>query len=208
MSSIIQAQPGLISGRKLEAPITIRFAEYNTRPKAIEDFQQAMFSARRFFVEASKNNTEAKAAQEAATPENPVAPPKYTDAELKDVEDQLKDNEKWMDELMKVQVTLKEFWRDPVIWVSDLEERGKRLQMTVRSSASGPGFALIEQCLRLSNRKAPKAPRPVKPSISSSTPVAEETAEAESEPATAEDVPEPQSTGVPTEEGPPIHGEL
>lgn len=119
-------------GRKLEGPIVIRFNEMQTRGKAVEDFQQAMFAARTFFVEAHKNNTEAIEAGKEATPENPVAPPKYTEDELKNVETLLKENEVWMDERMKKQVKLDNDPRaDPVIMTADLNSKGKHLQMTV-----------------------------------------------------------------------------
>lgn len=88
-----------------------------------------MFSARTFSVEARKNTSEAL---EAATPEKPVAPPKYTEEELSMVETMLKDNEVWIDEKMKVQTKLNEdATNDPVILTKDLNERGKKLQMTV-----------------------------------------------------------------------------
>lgn len=121
-----------LTSRKLEGPIVIRFNEMQTRGKAVEDFQQAMFAARAFFVEAHKNNTEALDAAKEATPEKPVAPPKYTEAELSNVEKLLKDNEVWMDEKMQKQVKLDSDPRaDPVIFTADLNEKGKNLQMTV-----------------------------------------------------------------------------
>lgn len=118
----------------LEQPIIFRFNERQTRGKAVDDFQQAMFSARAFFVEAHKNNTAAIEAQESATPENPVAPPKFTEEELKTVEVLMKENEVWMDELMETQVQLDredDKTKDPVILTKDLNEKGKTLQMTV-----------------------------------------------------------------------------
>jgi hypoxia up-regulated 1 len=119
----------------VEEPIIFRFTERQTRGKAVDDFQQAMISARSFFIEATKNNTLAIEAQEASTPEAPVAPPKFTEDELKVVETMMKDNEKWMDPLMEVQVKLDkeaDNTKDPVILTKDLNERGKTLQMTVR----------------------------------------------------------------------------
>lgn len=100
----------------------------------MDDFQQAMFSARAFFVEAHKNNTAAIEAQASATPEKPVAPPKFTDEELKTVEVLMKENEVWMDGLMETQVQLDregDLTKDPVIFTKDLDEKGKALQMTV-----------------------------------------------------------------------------
>ena len=117
---------------KLEEPIILRFSEAQTRGKAIDDFQQAMFAARSFFIEAQNNNTLAREAAEAATPEQPVAPPKYTDEELRVVEDMLKDNEVWMDTRMEKQVQIEEDkTKDPEILTEDLNSRGKRLQSTV-----------------------------------------------------------------------------
>ncbi|KAK8869653.1 hypothetical protein IAR55_000221 [Kwoniella newhampshirensis] len=139
---------------KLEAPIIFRFTEDHKRGKAVEDFQQAMFASRAFLVEARKNNTAALEEAATATPENPAIPPKYTEEELKNVEDMMKANEVWMDEKMKVQVTLEDDrTKDPVIVSGDLDERGKNLQSTV---------------LKLVNKKAPRRPRP-SPSATTST---------------------------------------
>lgn len=103
------------------------------RPKAIEDFQQAMFAARHFFVEATKNNTEAIAAVEAATEEEPATPPKFTPEELEVVEKMLKEYEHWMDSGMSQQVVLDETkTSEPLVLVKDLESKGKLLQATVR----------------------------------------------------------------------------
>jgi hypoxia up-regulated 1 len=102
------------------------------RPKAIEDFQQAMFAARHFFVEASKNNTEAIAAVEAATEDEPATPPKFTPEELEVVEKMLKEYEHWMDSGMSQQVVLDETkTSEPLVLVKDLESKGKLLQATV-----------------------------------------------------------------------------
>jgi hypoxia up-regulated 1 len=93
-----------------------------------------MLSARAFLVEATKNNTIAIDAQATSTPESPVAGPKFTEEELKAVETMMKDNEKWMDPLMEVQVKLDtegDNTKDPVILVKDLNDKGKLLQTTV-----------------------------------------------------------------------------
>jgi len=121
---------------EIETPIIIRFTEAQSRGKAIDDFQKAMFSARAFFVEAHKNNTIALESAFSATPDDdPVVPPKFTKEELGVVGDMLKDNEVWMDELMKIQVGIEEEKsKDPVIWTKDLDERGKKLQSTVSAS--------------------------------------------------------------------------
>lgn len=98
----------------------------------MEDFQQAMFAARAFFVEAQKNNTQAIELGKNATAEAPVAPPKFTEEELKVVEEMLKDNEVWMDERMAKQVKIdRDPTKDPEIYTKDLNERGKKLQSTV-----------------------------------------------------------------------------
>ncbi|WWC61044.1 uncharacterized protein I303_103622 [Kwoniella dejecticola CBS 10117] len=130
----------------LELPILSRFKEYLHRPKAIEAFQQAMFASRTFLVEARQNNTLALEIAKNATDENPAIPPKYTDEELTEVEAQMKENEVWMDDLMKRQVKLDgDKTADPVIKADELDSRGKKLQMTV---------------LRLINKKPPRRPRP------------------------------------------------
>lgn len=120
--------------RKLEAPIILRFQESRTRPKAVEDFQQAMFAARSFLVEAMSNNTIAKEAVAAATPEQPAAPPKYTDEELKAVEVMMKELEAWVDEIMSKQVFLEaDKTETPVVMTKELDDKGKNLQSTVSS---------------------------------------------------------------------------
>lgn len=82
--------------------------------------------------EAQANNTLALEAAKFATPEKPVAPPKFTPEELKEVEDLMKENADWMDGLMEKQVQLEgDATKDPVILTKDLDERGKRLQMLV-----------------------------------------------------------------------------
>ena len=93
-----------------------------------------MLSARAFHEEATKNNTLALEAQEASTPEAPVAPPKFTSEELKEVEVLMKENEVWMDSLMETQVRLDledDKTKDPVIFTKDLNDKGKALQMMV-----------------------------------------------------------------------------
>ena len=91
-----------------------------------------MFAARAFFIEATQNNTLAKEAAVDAPPDNPVIPPKYTDDELKNVEEMLKDNEVWMDSRMEKQVKIEaDKTKDPEILTEDLNSRGKKLQMTV-----------------------------------------------------------------------------
>lgn len=118
--------------RKLEAPIVVRFNEMQTRGKAIADFQQAMFAGRAFLEEAQKNNTAALELAKDATPEAPVAPPKFTEEELKVVQDILKENEVWMDTRMEKQVKIdNDPTKDPEIYTKDLNDKGKRLQSAV-----------------------------------------------------------------------------
>lgn len=112
----------------------------------MEDFQQAMFTARSFVVEAQKNVTEALEAAKTATPEKPVAPPKFTEEELKVIEGLMKDNEVWMDERMQKQVKIEgDLNKDPEITVKDLNEKGKRLQMAVSLADSRQGGTRTDQ---------------------------------------------------------------
>lgn len=109
--------------RALERPIIRRFQEYQGRPKAIEDFQKAMFAGRAWFVEASKNMTEALAAGNLT---------RWTKEELAAVESMLKDHETWAKEKMEAQKQVgEEMHVDPVLLNSDLESRGKALQSHV-----------------------------------------------------------------------------
>lgn len=168
-----------------------------------------MLSARAFFVEAHKNQTLAIEAQEASTPENPVAPPKFTEDELKVVEVMMKDNEKWMDPLMEVQVKLDkeaDHTQDPVILTKDLNERGKTLQTTVCSFLLPViWYDTDEQVLRLINKKAPRAPKAVKPS-SSSTTSSTESAPQETDSGTETRTEEKEAETEPA--SPPVHEEL
>ncbi|WVW83006.1 hypothetical protein I302_105022 [Kwoniella bestiolae CBS 10118] len=139
----------------LELPVVKRYKEYLHRPKALEAFQKAMFASRSFLSEARQNNTQALKLAEEATDELPAIPPKYTEEELKGVEDLMKENEVWIDGLMKEQVKIEDDkTSDPVIQAGELDERGKKLQMTV---------------LRLINKKPPRRPRPSSSSSSSSS---------------------------------------
>jgi hypoxia up-regulated 1 len=134
VQSLLRISGGMLTSSDVEQPIIFRYTERQTRGKAVDDFQTAMLSARAFFVEAQKNQTIAIEAQEASTPEAPVAGPKFTKEELEVVEGLMKDNEKWMDPLMEVQVRLDKAGdntEDPVIFTKDLNERGKLLQTTV-----------------------------------------------------------------------------
>lgn len=121
----------------LERPVVFRYNEYRARDKAVADFQQAMHLARAFLIDAQANYTKAMEAATTATPEDPVAPPKHTEEELKAVDELLKEYTQFIDEKMKVQVTLDgDKTKDPVITVRELEEKGRRLQATVSITAS------------------------------------------------------------------------
>ncbi|WVO20849.1 uncharacterized protein IAS62_002149 [Cryptococcus decagattii] len=139
----------------LERPVVFRYNEYRARDKAVADFQQAMHLARAFLIDAQANYTKAMEAATTATPEDPVAPPKHTEEELKAVDKLLKEYTQFIDEKMKVQVTLDgDKTKDPVITVRELEEKGRRLQATV---------------LTLQNKKAPRKPRPTSSSSSAAS---------------------------------------
>nr|KIR46565.1 hypoxia up-regulated 1 [Cryptococcus bacillisporus CA1280] len=139
----------------LERPVVFRYNEYRARDKAVADFQQAMHLARAFLIDAQANYTKAMEAATTATPEDPVAPPKHTEEELKAVDELLKEYTQFIDEKMKVQVTLDgDKTKDPVITVRELEEKGRRLQATV---------------LTLQNKKAPRKPRPTSSSSSAAS---------------------------------------
>ncbi|KAE8541058.1 hypothetical protein D1P53_002412 [Cryptococcus gattii VGV] len=139
----------------LERPVVFRYNEYRARDKAVADFQQAMHLARAFLINAQANYTKAMEAATTATPEDPVAPPKHTEEELKAVDELLKEYTQFIDEKMKVQVTLDgDKTKDPVITVRELEEKGRRLQATV---------------LTLQNKKAPRKPRPTSSSSSAAS---------------------------------------
>ncbi|AFR93399.1 hypoxia up-regulated 1 [Cryptococcus neoformans C23] len=139
----------------LERPVVFRYNEYRARDKAVADFQQAMLLARAFLIDAQANYTKAMEAAATATPEDPVAPPKHTEEELKGVEALLKEYTQFIDEKMKVQVTLdQDKTKDPVITVRELEEKGRRLQATI---------------LTLQKKKTPRKPRPTTSSSSATS---------------------------------------
>lgn len=129
--------------RKLEAPVIYRYRQSLTRPKSVDDFQQAMFAARAFFVGAQKTQTELDEAHANATAAAielglsaddipPQAPPRYTTSELDAVGDKLKELEVWMNERMEKQVPLEvDKTSDPVVSSEELDERGKALQKMV-----------------------------------------------------------------------------
>lgn len=154
----------------LENPIATRFEEYNARPDAQQALHVALLVGKEFVKEARANNTAALEAVKEAEARGDVAPPpKYTDAEIDDIVKLLKDVGTWFDENMKEQVKLHEDKAaNPVIFVKDMEEKGKQVQSAV---------------LRLSSRKAPRAPRKPK----AKEPVAEEPAQEEPAPEATEE---------------------
>jgi hypoxia up-regulated 1 len=86
-----------------------------------------MYLSRKWFVEAKKNQTIAA--------ENDTLF-RWTDSELDLVEETLKDNEKWMKEMMAKQEALEEDpTSDPVLLTADLQLRGKRVQNIVSQPA-------------------------------------------------------------------------
>jgi hypoxia up-regulated 1 len=150
----------------LEMPIISRFKEYRTRGEAVQNFGSAMLAGRSFLVQALANRTQALEAAENAPPEKPVAPPKFTQAELDEVRDMIKEMEAWIEDLMQIQAPLEsDKTADPVIFVKDMDDRGKKLQMHVQ---------------RLEKKKQPRAPRPPKPSTTTAAEDATETSEATS----------------------------
>lgn len=156
----------------LEAPIATRFQEWNERPKAIDNLQTALLVGKEFVTEARANNTAAEeAVKEAEARGDTAAPPKFTEAEIVEVEKLLNEVGEWVDENMKEQVKINDDkTANPVIFCKDIEERGKQLQAAV---------------LRLTSRKAPRAPRKPKvketasPAPEATTTTAEETQDTE-----------------------------
>lgn len=107
----------------IELPIIFRYKENQNRPKAVDDYQRAIFVTRKFFIEMKENQT-------IANQEGTVY--KYDDAEVDLIEVLLKENEAWMTEKVKAQVEADKLsYNDPVMLTSDLESRGKNLQATV-----------------------------------------------------------------------------
>lgn len=162
----------------LEEPIVTRFSEYETRPKALTNFRTALYAGREFVDEARQNVTEALEAAKNASEDKPVAPPRYTEAEIKAVEDMIVDGGAWLDNLMVEQIKIEDDkTANPVIFTKDLDERGQKIQAAV---------------LRLTSRKPPRAPR-VRPSSSTSS----STTSGETKTASGE---EAQDTGAPKHE--------
>lgn len=164
----------------LEEPIVTRFTEFEARPIAVTNFRTALYAGRAFVDEARENVTKALEAAKSAPEDQPVAPPRYTEAEIKGVEDLIVESGDWLDTLMKDQIKLNEDkTSNPVIFAKDLDERGQKIQAAV---------------LRLTSRKPPRPPR-VKPSASTSA-SASSSGAAQTETASGE----AQDTGAPKHE--------
>jgi hypoxia up-regulated 1 len=154
----------------LEQPIVTRFDEFEKRPAAVVNFRTALYAGRAFVDEARENVTAAAEEAKKAPVDQPVAPPRYTDAEIQGIEDMILEGGKWLDELMEKQMQLNEDpTSDPVIFVKDLDERGQKIQAAV---------------LRLTSRRPPRAPKikPVKPSASQEKPEEKEAKESKEAP--------------------------
>lgn len=91
-----------------------------------------MFTAEAWFVEASKNMTEAVAAGNLT---------RWTKEELDAVKNMLQEYEKWATEQMAAQKKVGEQMHvDPVLLNADLERRGKALQSHVSCSGCVQNF--------------------------------------------------------------------
>lgn len=125
----------------METPIIHRFKESRTRPESVDNFQQAMFAARQFYIDArsaesnltsSHANATAEAELNGTEPPPPLAPPRYSKEELDEVKDYIIELEKWMNAIMEEQVPLElDKTSDPVVKSAELDERGKKLQKMV-----------------------------------------------------------------------------
>ncbi len=88
-----------------------------------------MFLSRQWFVDAKTNMTEV--IKNGTTP-------RWTDSDLDTVEEMLKDNEKWMNEMVERQnAVVEDPTAEPIMLIADLESRGKRLQTIVDIALSG-----------------------------------------------------------------------
>lgn len=172
-----------------EQPIVTRFDEFEKRPTAVVNFRTALYAGRAFVDEARKNNTLALEEAKSAPADQPVAPPRHTDAEIQGIEDIIVEGGKWLDDLMEKQMQLNEDkTADPVIFVKDLDERGQKIQAAV---------------LRLTSRKPPRAPKVKAPKAGANA----EEKPAEEQP--AEEKPaEEAKEGKEAESGAPKHEEL
>ncbi|BEJ14686.1 hypothetical protein CspHIS471_0404530 [Cutaneotrichosporon sp. HIS471] len=132
----------------LEQPIVTRFDEFEKRPAAVVNIRTALYAGRAFVDEARENNTRAAEEAKPAPADQPVAAPRYTEAEIQEIEDMLLEGGKWLDERMEKQVVLDEDkTADPAIFADDIDAWGRKIQGAV---------------MRLTSRKPPRVPK-VKP---------------------------------------------
>ncbi|GMK59381.1 hypothetical protein CspeluHIS016_0703960 [Cutaneotrichosporon spelunceum] len=129
----------------LEQPIVTRFDEFEKRPAAVVNIRTALYAGRAFVDEARENNTRAAEEAKTAPADQPVAPPRYTEAEIQEVEDLVMEGGKWLDEHMEKQMPLNEDKSaDPVVFSKDIDNWGRKIQGAV---------------LRLTSRKPPRVPK-------------------------------------------------
>lgn len=92
-----------------------------TRPEAVKDFRMGLVQAQAFLISATEQLQKDTAASE---------PSKYTEAELKTLENSIQSAEKWLEELDKKQQALRKN-EDSVLKVAELERRRKDISSQV-----------------------------------------------------------------------------
>ncbi|EPQ55862.1 actin-like ATPase domain-containing protein [Gloeophyllum trabeum ATCC 11539] len=102
----------------LERPIVHRYKEIEEFPRALNNSQMWNWSTRLFLTDAKQNLT----AEEKGGP-----PSKYTREELEELENALKEHEKWLNEKVEKQKTVK-MNEDPAVESSELRARAKKLE--------------------------------------------------------------------------------
>jgi hypoxia up-regulated 1 len=123
--------------RTLEKPIVHRYKEIEAFPEALNNSQKWNFHTRMFLTEARQNLTiELEAG----------LPSKWTPEELDNLEKTLKEHEKWLDEWVEKQRSVKSF-EDPVIETMEMKARAKTLET---------------QLYKLVKRKIPKVKKTAK----------------------------------------------
>lgn len=143
--------------------MTVRSAEANERPRAVDAFNAILLSSDGFLTSAKTNNTVAEKKKDL---------PKYTPEELESFAKLKTEAAAWFHPLVKKQEGLKSH-EDPVLRVADLEKKAKEIQAEMG---------------KLLRKKAPRKPK-VKASSSSSTSTS--SSSTASGTATEEAVPEP-----------------
>jgi hypoxia up-regulated 1 len=127
----------------MERPILHRYKEIEEFPSTLNNSQMWNWHTRMFL-------TEEKAAL--AEHEEKGTTGRYTREELADLEKTLKEHEKWLNEWVEKQKSVK-MYEDPVIETKEMKERAKVLEMALQ---------------KLVRKPKPK-PKPVKKSSSSSS---------------------------------------